>query len=42
MFRGWVLLGLVLACLALGCGSERDRGKNKNADRPSSDVKDRP
>ena len=36
---GLLLLAVLLAALA-GCGSDKDRGKNKGQDRPVSGSKD--
>jgi hypothetical protein len=38
MFRKGLLI-LLLVGLTLGCGSSKERGKNKYADRPTSDDK---
>ena len=42
MVRSWLLLGVVLACLVLGCGGSGDRGKNKFADRPVAGGEGKP
>jgi len=36
MFWRWLVRGILLATLALGCSSAGERGKNKFADRPTS------
>jgi hypothetical protein len=34
--RWWVCLVAASLCLATGCGGERDKGINKDADRPKA------
>jgi hypothetical protein len=33
---GWALLAIVLAAAVSGCGSDKDRGVNRDKDRPTA------
>jgi hypothetical protein len=33
---GWALLAIVLALVVSGCGSDKDRGVNRDKDRPTA------
>jgi hypothetical protein len=37
--KRWIVVGLIAAVLAAGCGSSKDKNKNKDAGRPVSGEK---